>query len=142
MIFVDANFFLRALTDSDLPVNQTRSTVARDLFRSAERGDVELLTSEAVVAEVAFVLTSKKQYALPPLEASSRIETLLRLRNLRMHDKQAVLDALDLWAKHPSIGYVDALAASYGQQPGVELATFDAHFNRIASVNRWIPPDE
>ena len=142
MIFLDANFFLRALTDSDLPADQTRSSIARNLFRRAERGEVELTTSEAVIAEVAYVLTSKNQYALTPAEASSRIETLLRLRNLKLHDKRVVLEALELWPHYPKIGFVDVLAASYGQRPEIEVATFDAHFDRIPTVHRWTPPEE
>ena len=139
MIFLDANFFLRALTDSDSPDDQARKAVVRSLFRQADRGEVELTTSEAVIAEVAYVLASKNQYALSAAEASARIETLLRLRGVKLHDKRVLLNALKLWSDHPKIGFVDALAASYGQQPGIELATFDSHFDRISEVNRWVP---
>ena len=139
MIFLDANFFLRALTDSHLPADQAKKAVARNLFRQADRAEVELTTSEAVIAEVAYVLTSKNQYALKADEASARIETLVRLRGLKLQDKRVLLDALKFWSEHPRIGFVDALAASYGQQPGIELATFDSHFDQISEVNRWIP---
>jgi len=142
MIFLDANFLLRYLAVSDLPADRARNQIASDLFERADRGGVEITTSEAVLAEVAFVLTSKNHYRLDVADAAGRIEVVVRLRGMRLPDRGIVLDALNIWMNHPRIGFVDALAASYGQQPGVELATFDAHFNRIASVNRWNPLEE
>ncbi len=141
MIFVDANVILRAITDSPLPEVQRMSRIARDLFRRVEREEVEITTSDAVIAEAAFILTSKAHYRLSPGEAADRLTTIARLRGLRLRDKRFVLGALDLWTAHPKLGFVDALAASYAQQADVELATFDSDFDNLPGITRWEPDD-
>ena len=141
MIFLDANIFLRALTQSTDPVIQGMHEHASDLFRRAERGEVEVTTSDAVLAEVAFVLTSKAHYQLAVGDAAGRLATLLRVRGVKLRDKRIVLRALDLWTAHPRLGFVDALTASYAQQSGVELATFDRDFDDLPDIVRWQATD-
>ena len=139
MIFLDANLFLRALTNSSEPAIQRMNEHAGDLFRRAERNEVEVTTSDAVIAEVAFILTAKAHYQLPVVDAAGRLSALLRLRGLKLRDKRTVLHALDLWSSHPKLGFVDALTASYAQHQGVELATFDSDFDEIPGITRWKP---
>ncbi len=67
MIFLDANYFLRAITNPTSPETARMQRIAADLLRRAEQGAVELTTSDAVIAEVAFIVTSTNVYALPPL---------------------------------------------------------------------------
>ncbi len=141
MIFLDANFFLRALTRSPRPDVQRMNEIASDLMREAERGVAELTSSEAVIAEVAFILTSKAHYNLPVSDAAGRLATLLRLRGVKLREKRLVLHALDLWTTHPKLGFVDALAAAYADQPGMQLATFDTDFDPLPGIARWQPPD-
>jgi predicted nucleic acid-binding protein len=142
MIFLDANIFLRALTQSSDPVIRQMHEQAAALLRQTERGDVEVTTTDAVIAEVAFILTAKRHYQLPVGDAAARIATLLRLRGTKLRDKRVMLRALDLWADQPRLGFVDALTASYAQQPGVDLATFDSDFDQIPEVTRWQPEDD
>lgn len=139
MIFLDANLFLRALTQSPDPAIQLMNQTAGNLFRQAERGDVEVTTSDAIIAEVAFILTSKAHYGLPVGEAAGRIAAMLRLRGVKIRDKRIVLRSLDLWADNPRLGFVDALTAAHAQQPDVELATFDTDFDTIPGITRWHP---
>lgn len=141
MIFLDANIFLRALTRSPDPRIQRMNETAGDLLRAAERGDVEMTTSDAVIAEVAFILTSRAHYQLTVPDAAGRIATLVRPRGVKLRDKRIVLRALDLWMASPKLGFVDALTASYAQQPGVELATFDSDFDHLSDIVRWRPDD-
>jgi len=137
MIFLDANFFLRALTKSPQPDVQRMNQIAGDLMRRAERGEVELTTADAVIAEVAFILTSKAHYNLAVPDATGRLATLLRLRGVKLRDKRIVLRALDLWTTLPKLGFVDALAAAYAQLTDVELASFDTDFDKLPSITRW-----
>lgn len=58
--FVDANVFIRMLMGDD--PERTRACGA--LFAQAQRGEVDLHTSEAIVAEVVFVLKSKVLFGL------------------------------------------------------------------------------
>ena len=98
------------------------------------RGEVELITSEAVLAEVAFILTAKRHYELPVAEAVARMLPYVRSRGLRLDRTAVVHDALMIWRAYPSIGFVDALGAAYGKQPAVEVATFDADLDDIPGV--------
>jgi predicted nucleic acid-binding protein len=109
------------------------------LLRQAERSDVVLTTSDAVIAEVAFVLTSRAHYQLPVADAAARLVTLLRLRGMKLREKRVLLRALELWTAQPRLGFVDALTAAYAQQPGVELTTFDTDFDEIPGMRRWQP---
>lgn len=141
MIFLDANIFLRALTQSPDSRIQRMNDIAADLLRAADRGDIEVTTSDAVIAEVAFILTSKAHYQLTVPDAAGRIATLVRLRGVKLRDKRIVSRALDLWMANPRLGFVDALTASYAQQPGIELATFDIDFDDLPDIVRWRPDD-
>ncbi|MBA2276890.1 MAG: type II toxin-antitoxin system VapC family toxin [Chloroflexia bacterium] len=142
MIFLDANFFLRALTRSPRPDVQRMNRIAGDLMRRAERGEVELTTCDAVIAEVAFILTSKAHYNHTVADAAGRLGTLLRVRGVKLRDKRVLLRALDLWTGHPRLGFVDALAASYVQHTGMDLASFDRDFDDLTGISRWQPPED
>lgn len=136
MIFVDTNLFVRAIIRSDDPGVTVHERVARDLFHRADRGELELISSEAVIAEVAHVLTAKRQYAMPVTEAVSRLIPLVRSRGLTLDRPSVVHDALLIWREFPALGFVDALGAAYGKQPRVQLATFDADLDRVPGVSR------
>lgn len=142
MIFLDANIFLRALTRSSDPDVQAMNQMAGDLLRRAERGDIDVTTSDAVIAEVAFILTSRSHYQQTVADAAGQLGVTLRLRGVKLRDKRVVLRALDLWTTHPKLGFVDALTASYAQQPDVDLATFDSDFDHLPDITRWHPGDE
>lgn len=114
---------------------------AADLFRRAERGEVEVTTSDAVIAEVAFILTARTHYQLAVSDAAGRLEKLMQLRGVKLPEKRVTLRSLAFWESHPNLGYVDALTATYAQQPGIELATFDKDFDSISGITRWEPPD-
>jgi predicted nucleic acid-binding protein len=47
--------------------------------------------------------------------------------------------ALDLWEQHPVLEFSDAVIAARCERGGHELATFDGHFDRVASVRKWSP---
>ena len=139
MIFLDANVFLRYLVQPDSPGNQTRHEIATALFEAIERGDEQATTSEAVLAEVAFVLASKRQYNLPASHIVAFLTPILRLRGLRLPRgrKQLYLRAADIWESHPKLGFVDALTAATVENSNLHLATFDKDFNAIPNIQHW-----
>lgn len=141
MMFVDANIFLRALTQSSRPDAQRMGRIAGNLFRRVEQQEIEITTSEAIIAEVAFVLTSKAHYHLPANDAADRLAAVVQMRGIRLRDKHVVLHALDIWSAYPKLGFVDALAAAYAQQAGIELATFDTDFDALPGITRWSPAE-
>lgn len=139
VIFVDANVFLRALAHPRDRNGDRRAEAAQMLFRQAGRGEVEITTSDAILAEVAFVLTARAHYQLPAVEAATLMNSILQLRGFRHRDKSVFERALQMWASIPRLGFVDALAAVYAEAPGIQLATFDSHFDGLPGIVRWEP---
>ena len=71
MQFVDTNIFLRHLTNDD-PI---KAKACFALFQRAQQKKIAITTSESVIAEVVYVLSSSKQvYKLNPEEIRARLE--------------------------------------------------------------------
>lgn len=141
MIFLDANVLLRALVQPDDPQTQRFSQVATELLRRAGLGEVEITTSDAVLAEVAFILTAKAHAKLPVPIATGLLASIVQLRGFRHGEKRSLLRALDIWTNRPRLGFVDALTAAYAQSSGMQLATFDTDFDGLPGIDRWQPGD-
>jgi predicted nucleic acid-binding protein len=143
-IVLDANVFLRALTEPTDPSLVWMQGAARRLFLDAAAGNVELTTTDAVIAEVAFVLTAKTHYRLDPRDACERLLPLLQISNLRFATKRQTLHALDIWTEHPKLGFVDSLVAACAEMPNNMLATFDQDYDRISELtsSRYAWPGE
>jgi predicted nucleic acid-binding protein len=139
MIFLDANILLRTLVDPSGPDSRRLNEVAGNLLRQADRGAVEVTTSDAVLAEVAFILTARAHYQLPATVAAGLISPIVQLRGFRHPEKRAILRVLEIWARVPRLGFVDALTAAYAQAPGMRLATFDTDFDALPGIDRWQP---
>lgn len=137
MIVLDANVFLRMLATPGTPQDARRAAAARALFQSIEDRAVEAATNDAIVAEVAFVLTSSRHYALPRPRAAAILAQLLRLPNLAMSAKPACLSALRIWTEHPNLDFPDALAIAQARATGAHLASFDGDVRRLAGVPLW-----
>jgi len=142
MIFLDANVFLRAITEAT-PETQVMAAAARDLFRAIGRGEEEATTSEAVIAEVAFILYAKRHYGLPPDRVAARLRPFLTLPHLHLPRaaKQRYLQALALWSANPRLGFVDALTAVTVVGMDIAFATFDSDFDGLPDIARWQPPN-
>lgn len=112
MIFVDANTFLRRITSPQTPSSAAEKAITIDLFRRAERGEIQLTTSEAVLAEVAFILTAKRHYAMSVEDVVARMLPYVRSRGLTFDRPSVLHDALLIWREFPRLGFVDALGAA------------------------------
>ena len=137
MIFVDANVFLRYLIQPVTPPDRINAHRAAVLFALVDAGAAEITTSDAILAEVAFILTSPRHYAASRSMAATGLKTLLRSQGRRMPEKDVSLRALDLWVGHPVLSYPDALAAAYSALHGDELATFDNALSRTPGVTAY-----
>lgn len=100
------------------------------------------MTTSAVIAEVAFLLTSRNVYAMDVSEASTRMETLISIPNVQFDQKTEALVALTIWERRPSMGFVDALMVAMAESASAPLATFDRGFERFPSIERhpWRTP--
>lgn len=141
MTFIDANVILQYIAQPIDPETQAMHDAATELFAGIKCGEVEATTSEAVLAEVAFILTSPRQYHLTPADAAAYLTPILTLTHLRLPrgQRRLWLRALQIWTGAPRLGFVDALTVAYSERPGMELATFDSDFAKVAGIVRWQP---
>lgn len=65
--------------------------MAAELLRRAGRGEVEITTSDAVLAEVAFILTAKAHANLPVPIAAGFLASFVQLRGF-MHGEKLSLE--------------------------------------------------
>ena len=135
MQFIDANVFLRFLTRDD-PVKAER---ARVLLERAEQGEVELFTSESVIAELVFVLSSPRLYHLSRERIRALLIPIVSLKGLKLPNRHLLLHALDLYAT-TSMDFVDALAAAHmAARQTTEIYSYDEHFDGIQGIRRVEP---
>ena len=127
MQFVDANIFIRYLTRDD----PEKAAACRRLFEQAKLGQVRLTTSEAVIAEVVFVLSSKRLYNLSRQEIRARLYPLVSLSGLKMVSSRSCLRALDLYGSN-NIDFEDALTiAEMERRKIAELYSYDRDFDQV-----------
>jgi predicted nucleic-acid-binding protein len=133
--FVDANLFVRFLTQDD----RTKARNVGELFQRAEAGEFDLVTSEAIVAEVVYVLSSDELYRRTRQEIATALGFLLRTRAIRIDHKQSVLDALDLY-QTTRLDFEDCLATAHAvRETDGRVFSYDKGFGRISGITRLEP---
>jgi len=135
MRFLDANVILRYLT-RDHPDHSQR---AYAFLRRVETGEIEATITEAVIAEVVHVLSSKILYNVSRAEIQAQLVATLTLKGMRLRAKGTYIRALDIYAT-TNLDFVDALlVAQVEQTKDATLVSFDRDYNKIASVTREEP---
>ena len=135
MTFVDTNIFVRYLTQDD-PV---KAQACYELFKQAAANQITLITTEAVIAEIVYILASKRLYNLARGEIRARLYPLLSVEGLRLDDRNIYLRALDVYATY-SIDFEDALiVARMAQQDLADLYSYDRDFDQIPKISRREP---
>lgn len=137
MRFLDTNVILRYLTRDD----EVKAQACYQLFQRVKEGKEELLTCEAIVTEVVYVLSSNRApYRLSHEEVRARLLPILTLRGLRLSQKRVYIRALDLYASSPFLDFEDALAAAHMGQRGIkEILSYDRDFDRVPGLVRLEP---
>ena len=135
MMFLDTNIVLRVLT-RDLPEEAER---CRELLRRVDAGEVEVTTSESTVAELVYVLSSPRLYALPRQRIKELLEPILYMRGLRLEYRDTYLRALALYAAY-SIDFADALAAAHMERLGIDqIVSYDHSLDLLPGIHRQEP---
>ena len=135
MMFLDANVILRFLTRDD-PEKAER---CKELLQRVDQGELELTTSESIIAEVVYVLSSRRLYGLTPERIRSLLLPIIALRGLRLPSRQCYLRALDIYATH-GIDFEDALAVAHMERRGItQILSYDEHFDRVEGIERREP---
>ena len=135
MEFVDTNIFLRYLTKDHTAAAQK----CFELFQRVARNETQLTTSESILAEVVFVLSSPRLYNQPRQNIRTLLRPLVSLRGLRIANRNAFLRALDIYAE-TNLDFEDALAVAHMERQKLNtILSYDKHFDKVAGIQRLEP---
>jgi predicted nucleic acid-binding protein len=127
--------FIRHLTRDD----PEKAQACFDLFRRADRNEINLTTSETVIAEVVYLLSSKQLYDLPREQIRELLRPLVSLPGLKLTPRRMYLRALDLYAAY-AIDFEDALlVAQMERQKVTEVYSYDRDFDQVDGITRLEP---
>ncbi len=135
LLFLDTNIFIRYLTQDD-PQKAAR---AYALLQRIEQGAQRATTTEAVLTEIVYVLSSKRLYNVPRPVIRQRLVDLLTLKGLRLRNKGVYRRALDLYAS-TTLDFEDCIIVGQMEHASLtRLASFDTGFDSIPSITRVEP---
>jgi predicted nucleic acid-binding protein len=134
--FLDTNVFVRYLTQDD----PAKTRASAELIRRLELGEEEMMTSEMIIGEVAYILSARAHYGQPPAEIRDRVAPVIQAFGLRLEHKAVLLRALDLYALYPILDFEDALSVAHMESAGIdEIVSYDRGFDRVAGITRIEP---
>lgn len=135
MRFVDTNIFLRYLTNDE----PFKAQQCFQLFQQAGRQECLLTTSEAVIAEVVYMLSSRQVYNLTHKEVANRLLPLLHIPGLKLPYRGIVLRAVELYGTYP-IDFEDCLSIAHMEkQKLTDIYSYDQDFDQMANIKRLEP---
>lgn len=133
-IFADTNLFLRFLT-RDVP---DQAKVVRQLLQQAARGEISLITTPMVIAEVVWTLESF--YKETKENIQQMVLSFLNTPGLEVDNGELVIRALR-WYVDKNIDFIDAYNGAWMQTHEINtIYTFDQnHFSRIEGLAVLVP---
>ncbi len=127
--FVDTNILVRHLT-GDPPGQARRAT------RYLETAE-ELLLSDLIAAEVAYVLES--YYEVPRTRVAETLRAILAFPTIRVVDTDLLRRAIEVY-EVDRLDFADAYLVATAERTGIGvIASFDRSIDRVATVRREEP---
>jgi predicted nucleic acid-binding protein len=134
--YLDTNIILRYLTKDD----PDKAARAKTLIDQIAAGDLEVTTSEIVISEVVFVLSSKALYNVPRELIRDYLTALLSMKGLRLQYKRTYARALELYAAVLRLDFADALSVAHMErQKLTTILSFDTDFDNLPNITRQEP---
>lgn len=134
-LYIDTDVIIRLLTFDDLK----KQNASARLFEKVSQGKTILFAPDTVIADCVFVLSSSRLYNLTRLKIRDILTPLVKLPNFKVENKQAVLNALDLYATN-NLDFGDVfLAARVSQSENKTLYSYDHDFDRFSGIKRIEP---
>ena len=135
MEFLDANVFLRYLTRDD-PV---KAEHCYDLFQRLKSKAIRAFTSESVLAEVVYVLSSPSLYRQSREQVRTLMSPLISLPGLKIQNRRAFLRALDIFAG-ARLDFEDALSLAHMERMQIKtIISYDRDFDSFKGIKRREP---
>jgi len=132
--FVNTNLFVRYFTDDD-PEKADR---VEALLNDASGGEIKLITSDLVMAELIWVLESS--YDLKPAAITPMIRAILATPGLEVINGAVVGRALEIY-QDQNVDFVDGHIVALAEKLNIsDIYSFDKqHVSRIANIKRVEP---
>lgn len=130
--FVDTNIFIRLLTQDDA----AKSADCLKLLKRAESGEITLFTSESVIAEVIYVLSSPALYRTSRTELVMALVPVITNRGLEIDHKASILQALERFAI-TRFDFEDCLSFEHVKRQRLDgIFSYDRDFDRMPDIAR------
>jgi uncharacterized protein len=135
--FIDTNLFLRYLTN-DIPEKADR---VEDLLQRAALGEIVLVTTSLVIAEIVWTLTSF--YGLSREQIRDRVLAILNTPGIEIAESDLLIDAATNYAAK-NVDFIDAYNVAWMVQQQLSNAyTFDRrHFSRFENITVKTPGED
>ena len=132
--FADTDLFLRYLTN-DVPAQADR---VEKLLRRAASGELVLVTSAMVIAEI--VWTMESFYELPREGIQASLFAILNTSGLEVESKDLILQAI-VWYTENKVDFIDGYNAAWLLAEEMRIVyTFDRkHFARLKKIIARVP---
>jgi predicted nucleic-acid-binding protein len=132
---IDANVFLRHITQDDKAMAQK----AQAFFKDLESNKITATTCEAIILEVVYVLSSKQLYNMARADVARHLSNLLGLPGIRLQYKQMYIDALSIYSG-ANVDIADIILSMHAKRNGSNtVMSFDQDFDHIAGITRQEP---
>lgn len=124
--FVDSNVFLRFLIKDD----EQKFKRCRRFFEDVETGEIKIIISSFILAEIVWVLRSFYQFQKQ--EILRALRAIISLKNLRIRDKSDMTMTLELF-EQTNAKFIDCLIASDRdlQAKKCTLVSYDEDFDKL-----------
>lgn len=135
MLFIDTNTFVYLLTGSP----PERAERVRSLFDDIDQGLIEATTSESVIAEIVYVLSSRAYFGLPRSAISHHVRDILLIGGLIVAGAGPI-HAATLLFESTRVDWVDCLAVAQMRDQEIrEIVSYDGGFDGITGISRIEP---
>lgn len=133
MKLLDTNILIHYIVPAIADQDATQIRYSTEIIEGAE----PFTTTDVVIAEAIYVLTSKRLYDLARSEVRTRLETILTTSACTMPNVRSLIAALGIWENNPQLSFVDAHLAALAQDKSLSLVTFDTALANAAGTQRW-----
>lgn len=134
MVALDTNILARYLLN-DIPDHSER---ARNLLRSAARGEASLYLPASVFVELSHLMTRRR--SIPRQRVATILMEVLRLEGIDVQERNAIADALAFWKSTGGLSFVDCYHLALTRHLGMtQIYTFDRKMDRFPGVERVEP---
>ena len=134
--FLDTNLMIRYLTRDD----PSQAQRAKQMIDQVAAGTLQATTSETIIGEIVFVLSSKALYNLPRVEIRRHVTNILSMKGLRLPYKRMYFRALEVYATNPKLDFADALSVAHMERRKLStILSFDEDFDSVPGITRQEP---